>query len=72
METNTVIPIHKVKPNTKVFYHEGFTITATYNKETERWTWTATKPVTTKIEYSGEARTPGYALISAKRRIDNG
>jgi hypothetical protein len=70
--SETVVPLHACKPNTKVYYHEGFRIVATFDLGTRKWTWVATKPVVSKIEYSGEAKTPGYALSMAKRRIDNG
>jgi hypothetical protein len=59
-----------IKPATHRFHHEGFVVVVTYDPETKGWTWVATKPVQSKIEWTGQATTANRALDQARRRID--
>ena len=74
---DNVISLFVVKPNQKRRYFNGFTITATYNKEEKSWDWTAVLWVPVgrgssnrvPITYRGRARTHTYAFAAAKRKI---
>ena len=74
---SNVISLFVVKPNQKRQYFNGFTITATYNKEERTWDWTAVLWVPVKagsanrvpITYRGKASTHSYAFAAAKRKI---
>lgn len=59
-----------VKPATHRFHHEGFTVVVTYDPVTKGWGWVASKPVQSKIEWTGSAATANKALAEAKRRIN--
>jgi hypothetical protein len=59
-----------IKPATHRFHHEGFVITVIYHPATKSWAWTASKPVQSKIEWTGQAMTASKALSEAKKRIN--
>ena len=59
-----------IRPATHKFHHHGYTVVVTYNRDTKRWDWVATKSTVVQVELEGKASTSGRALAEAKKRID--
>ena len=61
----------KIAPKSITRPYNDFTITATYNPDRKRWEYVAVKPVTTTIEFKGDAASLQRALAMAKRKVDD-
>jgi hypothetical protein len=62
--------VTNILPASRVEKFNGWTIKVTYNVETQRWDWVATKPVTTSYHHEGSGKTMSVAMGAARRKIN--
>lgn len=59
-----------ITPKSQRFKYNGFDITVVFNPTTKKWDYHASKPVTTTVDFRGDAVTLNHAASMAKRKVD--